>query len=278
MTRVATALRIFTAPSATAKEAWLHWLQRYSPTDLVALTRGTIALLQADAASKRGFASLRCLLLAVHGVFETDDGDGSHVRRVYTPSVHSARPDGMAHNHSRHTEAVQSAGSLGVAGGMVGDEVEAATAAAAAAAAVALRNAVAEEAIGTASLLLSLSVALRLAATRIELRPRELAGWSVLFQVLSWVASSASSHGSSDRIELADALSWWEGASCWWLEACFEVERAPLVVAGAEAPLWIRRQACARRLLLMCDLCRWMTVGARCAMRAQLRPLDCMRS
>ena len=59
--------QILLPPSAAAKELWLQWLARYAPTDLAQLSRATLSLLQADAASERGLQWLTRLMHLVYG-------------------------------------------------------------------------------------------------------------------------------------------------------------------------------------------------------------------
>ena len=215
-------------PSAAAKEAWLMWVRAYAPSNVHVLADATIGLLQADGASEMGFSELIRLLNTLHG---TPDA----LVLVAPPPGGSSAP--MASN-------VWSEGSDEA----LWKEVEAA------------RDKL-HDAMEGALESLPLGVALDLVTRRLELRPRDLTGWGALKCVLQWIAQLATrddamggdegTHAPPTPAVLATQR-WWCDAGSWWPEACFEVELTPSVATGSEAGLWLLRQACAQRLLLVC--------------------------
>ena len=127
---------------------------------------------------------------------------------------------------------------------------------------------------------------LGLVASRIELRPREESGWCELRRVLQWITAAAAAGGGSGVDAgrgggrgaaaalpevLQMTLQWWQQASRWWPEACFEMELAPDVASGPEGRVWLLRQACAQRLLLTFSC---VSAGHTSEVRAALRSMQ----
>jgi hypothetical protein len=274
-------------PTAAAKELWLHWVQWHAPHDVVALARATLGVLKLDHmfASERGFDELTRLLPALYGEDESTDASGlsrfgqsglsnfgqsglSHFGPSCRSNV-SARPlvPQLGWRPSADAD-VTAAATLEQAGMEADDD------AASVAASRALRRAASSAQLHEAREVLPLDAALQHAALRIELRPREVAGWRMLCRVLEWVAGTTA-HGEAS-VDLRFTLDWWHGVMSWWPEACFEVEFTPDVATGAEAPLWLVRQACAQQLQLLCTCGRGMVPEAFARSLVLLRPLEAM--
>ena len=210
-------------PSITALELWLHWLQRHSSGEVVAIAQATADLLRADNASERGFQTLRALVPLLHG--------GTLSTSLSQQSGGAGCGGGVRGREGAGGDALRpSQGPLSVT-------TLSATACPPPAVPSSTRGATLPTyqlaAIEAAATALPLREVLSLAACRVEVRQRDVRAWRLLAYTLMQAAQVVGSgmdvlEHHTHAQELAEGVSsWWRACFDWWPEGCFEVHRAP---------------------------------------------------